>query len=333
MSERLPLKPAVRQPEYPRTCLHPNSVMRVPEDVPPRLRLCFHSRLLSVAEFEALLRPAIGLEAVAGAPMWRGDLWNVDHHLGVPRWFYDSIAKQVLVAIDQRVWRYLVSSAADSVVNVHIVRVDEDVAFAFALLEDPSLATNSRVRRLVQLEDALDRSGGVSCPHASVEDLGTLAWVLEPQHLARAEGRRTDAEGGAEILRAVSERVHLLVNGDAHSLGVVGRFDVLDRNGPVALIAEHGPYARLGLGENGIEAFVAERTEGGRHIVTVGLTGAFVPLDLMAVYEKLNAMEPALDEDRWGGSTHIGGSPFGGTHIDASEVLAVMAQQIGSADR
>lgn len=136
-------------------------------------------------------------------------------------------------------------------------------------------------------------------------------------------------EGGAEILRAVSERVQAYARGDAPSVGVAGRFRMLERNGPLAVISEHGSFARLGPRAAGIEGYVSERAEGARRIVTVGLTGAFVPLDLVAVYNDLNAMEPTLDGDCWGGSTHVGGSPFRGTEIETSKIMAVMHRHYG----
>lgn len=290
------------------------------------LAIRLHDRLLTVPEFEGVEAPAIGIEAVDGPPAWRPNRWSVDHHAGVPRPFYDCAAKQVLVATDMGLWRHITKGMAGAPVSIHIVRADEDVALSFALLADPSLVASAAVRRLVELEDALDRSGGTSCGDASDDELGRIAWIFEPYHAWRGAGMVAGAGAALSILNEVRDRVGAFAGGRSRSIELEGAVSVLARSGPVAVVAEHGPYARLGLRRDGIEAFVAILSEGRRRTMTLGLTDVFVPLDLMAVYAELNRLEGRPDGDRWGGGTHVGGSPFAGTQLDADVILAVMAR-------
>lgn len=290
-----------------------------------QLAICLHDRLLTVPEFECVPPPAIAVEAVDGVPALLRNLWSVDHHAGVPRPFYDCAAKQVLVGTDAGLWRHLTEGMPGAPVHIHIVRADEDVALSVALLADPDLVANPDVRRLVEVEDALDRSGGTSCGDASDHELGRISWVFQPYHAWRVGGMLAGADVSLGILTEVQERVHAFATGHSPSIELVGSVDVLARTGPVALVVQHGPYARLGLRRDGIEAYVAVMTEGSRRIVTVGLTDAFVPLDLVAVYAELNRLEGRHDGDRWGGATHIGGSPFAGTRLDPEAILAVLA--------
>jgi hypothetical protein len=297
------------------------------------LVICMHERPLTVAQFERVPPPAIGLEAVDGPPAWLPNRWSADHHAAVPRPFYDCVAKQVLVATDAGLWHHLTHGMSGAPVHVHIVRTDEDVALSMALLTNPGMASNRALRRLVELEDALDRSGGTFCGDATDDELGRIAWIFQPYHLWRSGGRAPSTDAALRILKQVGERVEAFTAGQSRLAPVEGRIDILARTGPVALIVEHGPYARLALRREGIEAYMAVRTEGGRRIVTIGLTDVFVPLDLLAVYAELNRLEgrrhhgiPTTQAggDRWGGGTHVGGSPFTGTQLDAETILAVM---------
>lgn len=278
-----------------------------------------------MAEFSEVRAPAVAVEAVDGPPGCWADRWSADHHAAVPRYFYDCAAKQVLVATGEGLWTLLMPGTESGTVHVYIVRVDEDVALAVALLEDPRLCASPAVRRLVEIEDALDRSGGTSCGDATLEELATNAWVFEPCQLARRPGGKK-VETATEVLRAVADRVGAVAMGCGGSLEVQGDVAVRSSRGPVAVVEERGQFARLALKPKGIDAYVAERSEGGHRIVTVGLTGPFVPVDLFAVYDELNGLEDAADDDSWGGSSHIGGSPFGGTALGLEQILEVLAR-------
>lgn len=285
---------------------------------PPSLSYTINPRrLLTEAEFAASPRPAVAIKAVDGPPAWSANRWNVDHHSGVPRPFYDSACKQVLVATEYDLWRHLTAGIRSDRAWVYLARVDEDAALAVALLEHPDLAASPSVRRLVQLEDALDRSGGTGCANATEHELGQIAWINEPYHRRRSRGGLTRPEDAHGVLREIVGRVETFASGQGSSLSPVGDIDVIASDGRVAVVIEHGPYARLRLRGAGIDAYVAQRDEDGSRIVTVGLTSPFVTLDLAAVYTELNTREnrPA-GGDRWGGGSHIGGSPLTGTGLD-----------------
>jgi hypothetical protein len=305
--------------------LHANWRLADRELPRPRLVFHFYGRLLTPAEFSVVPAPAVAVEAVDGPPGWWPKRWSADHHASVPRYFYDCAAKQVLVATGEGLWSHLMPGAESGTVHVHIVRVDEDVALAVALLEEPRLCASPAIRRLVEIEDVLDRSGGTSCGDATHEELATNAWVFEPCHLDREAGS-LEANAATDVLRAVADRVRAVAMGRGDSLDIAGDVTVRHSRGPVALVDERGLFARLALKPEGIEAYVTERSEGGRRIVTIGLTGAFVPVDLFAVYDTLNELEGPLDHDRWGGSSHIGGSPFGGTALDLGQILEVIVR-------
>lgn len=283
-------------------------------------------RLLTEAEFAAAPAPAVAIEAVNGPPGWSVGRANFDHHAGVQRPFCDCACTQVMMAIDEGLWEHLRDGAAPDPVHVYLSRVDEDVFLAVALLEQPALASNPAVRRLVRIEDALDRSGGVRCADASIEELAQIAWIYELFHRRRATVGRLDAGESIEVLQDVVDRIGSFAAGRPGWVEPEGHVEVIARDGPLAVVVEHGPYARLALRREGIDAYVAVRARHDRTIMTVGLTGAFVPLDLLAVYADLNEVEKCSNGAGWGGGTHIGGSPFTGTSLEPVAVLEAMVR-------
>jgi len=304
------------------------SPSQLAHDRPETTELSFHvnpDRLLSTHEFADAPAPAAAIEAVAGTPDSFDRKVNFDHHFDVLRPFCDCAAKQVLVATEAGLWSFLTSGGYAGQLHVYLARVDEDVALAVALLGQPELVANPAVRRLVQLEDALDRSGGVGCGDASRDELGRIAWINEPYHRRRGRGGLSGSGEALVVVSEIVDRVGALADGCSSTLPLVGDFDVVLRSGRVAVVTERGPYARLGYRRAGIDVYMAVRVEDGRKVVTVGLTSVFVPLDLGAVYARLNLLEGARDGEGWGGSSHIGGSPFTGTSLDIEDIFAVVA--------
>ena len=78
------------------------------------------------------------------------------------------------------------------------------------------------------------------------------------------------------------------------------------------MVRETGPASRMAMYNDGIRAFaalVAEKPNG--NVYSLGRRSVWVPFDLGRLYQRLNEIESNIvnDNNQWGGSDTIGGSP------------------------
>ncbi len=77
---------------------------------------------------------------------------------------------------------------------------------------------------------------------------------------------------------------------------------------------------------NGIRAYVSVRDRpDNRWNYVLGRMSPFIPLDLNALYSTLNEIEKITDNDTWGGSDTVGGSPRNrGSSLSPEELTKIL---------
>jgi hypothetical protein len=286
----------------------------------------------SFEEFCALPGPAIGLDGSVEGPSRRslaGPHASFNHHECVERSSTRATCEQVMLEVGQGLWGRMQRDGRPGA-DIHVNDADEDVCTSLWVLSHPDRIDEALVRRLVTLEGLIDVTGGCWWPRwAEDEDLlGELAWVFAPCHDARRQGRPAEERLLREIIDEVGERVTAHVDGRGGQRPADGHFEVLARQGPVAVVREHGPYARVAARRAGLDTVICERWAGPVRVVNIAKTSPWAGTDLVSVFQVLNEIEGCSPEDCWGGSDLVGGSPRrSGTSLPLDLVLATVARQ------
>ena len=90
------------------------------------------------------------------------------------------------------------------------------------------------------------------------------------------------------------------------------------------MVEELGRDGRVGALMDGIDAYVVAKEDGERWRYTVGRLSEYIPFDVPGLLTHLNEVE-GTEEDRWGGSDIIGGSPrVNGSKLSPSELETVI---------
>lgn len=290
------------------------------------VRLIAHPRAtVSFEDFAtAFAGPAIALDGFVCGPSRydpSGPHFSFDHHEGCDRFTTRATCEQVLLAIRTG----LLDLAGDGA-DVYVNDADGDVCLSVWLLRHPDRVDDPGVAELVAVEGLLDSTGG-TVAGVDADRLAELAWVLDPYWTLRAS--RTGCATAAEMVAVIDEvgdRIDALLAGRGGRVPDASGYRVLGRRGPVAAVVETGPLARARMRADGIDAFVSVVAGSSPPTMVVGKMSPFVPVDLGAVWGRLNELEQRRDLDRWGGSDTIGGSPrAAGTALSVEEVLDVVA--------
>ena len=263
--------------------------------------------------------------AAAGPPRYDNERrhYSLDHHAGCVRSFTLSTCEQAAVVLYQGL------PLSDGTWSIFVNGIDLDSILAAWLLMNHTelLAADRRLFRkampLVRVEGSIDAHG----LGASVLT-GLPADVLEggEQELAdlgaalKDSSTASDLEAGRIVLSALSALDELVIPNE--SMAELLSYDELAR----VRIASSG-LAILAGSKNGIyeaESFFKARLGDalgllilyqGEGRYTVRLVNRFLKRDLSRLYAYLNRRDPAVytsreaGENRWGGSSNIGGSP------------------------
>jgi len=258
---------------------------------------------------------------------------NFNHHEEVDRLATRSTCAQVLLAIRQGFFESFRDSAGVRA-DVYCNDCDEDVCTSWFLLKYGSFAEhvlNPVLNRLVHIEDMLDATTGAYPFPEQLPILQELAWVFEPYRSLRLSGAldRHDPAVYQEVIGAVEERIlcHLVGRGKAVPLDT--RYERIGGGPGWALIREIGGQARTGAFADGIRAYVAAcpRSDG-RWKYTVGRMSPFIPFDVPALLQALDAAEGSA-EHHWGGGNTVGGSPrVPGSRLPPDEVTRIVNETL-----
>ncbi len=138
-----------------------------------------------------------------------------------------------------------------------------------------------------------------------------LCWVFQPYDLFRAKGGldRRDADEYRMVIDEVGSRIDDFIVGKSGSVKLDTRYEVIQNHGSWVMVKEIGANSRIGLFSDGIDAFVSVRERpDGRFVYSIGRSSVFIPFRIPRILDALNGYE-ASENDFWGGSPTIGGSP------------------------
>ena len=253
---------------------------------------------------------------VDGVPSFdsSGPYANFDHHFGVNRLATRSTAGQVLVAVSLGLFDAFCKDGAPFA-NVYVNDCDQDVCLSYWMLAHPDQVRQFRpemdIAKLIIGEDFLDATAGAYPIHPNRPMLRKLAWVFEIYEDARSSGRLAEMDDVEmkTLIEQTCDRITALSAGQGLEVEVKGKYTILGGGNGWKLVRESATYARTMLFADGVRAFVAVRDRSnGRFDYSIGKMSPFVMFPINEIYNKLNQLE-GCDDDRWGGSDTIGGSP------------------------
>ena len=115
------------------------------------------------------------------------------------------------------------------------------------------------------------------------------------------------------LIQTVHRRITSILFGKTKELALDTRYEVIKKSSCWSMVKEIGPHAKIGLMEDGIDAFVSlvGQTEDGRYRYSVGRRSEFIPFPIKKILDALNRAEGIRpgEPDHWGGGDIIGGSP------------------------
>jgi hypothetical protein len=274
----------------------------------------------------------------------RGPYANFDHHARVDRLATRSTAEQVMLEINLGLFRTF-QRDGEPTANIFVNDADEDTCLSVWLLRNhvEVVRGNVTLARLVYYEDRLDATAG-AFPLLDARQYRRMAWVFEPYHDARYDGRlqKMDENEMGDLIESVMPRISAHIAGQGGETVLEGRIEVIGGGDGWSMVRETGPAARLALFDAGIQAFVVYRGESeGRHHYVVGRRSVWVPWPWRRLIRALNKEDPAVqprDCYRWGpmsSAATIGGSPrSGGSALTPAQVQAIINRVLaGEAER
>lgn len=245
---------------------------------------------------------------------YRGRKLNINHHEDVDRLATRSSCDQALMLIKMGLYETFCTDSGKPKATLFCNDCDQDVALTTYLLKYPDRVDRPALKRLVRIEDQLDATGGMFPVKRNWHMVRQLAWIFAPYtNLRRCGGLNDlDADGMARLVKQMHKRVTRSITGRIKELDLETDYQVLHKSSCWSLVREFGAQARLAMVEDGIRAFVSfvgERE--GRYRYSIGRMSHFVPFPIYDIFHALNRADGigAWDEDRWGGSDSIGGSP------------------------
>lgn len=277
---------------------------------------------------------SIALDGIVAGPTIRrikGPYVNFDHHSGTDRISTRSTSEQVHIEINLGLFKTFRKDGIPTA-NLYMNDVDEDVCLSVWLLQNHERVMNHSepaINRLVYCEDRLDATAG-AYPLGDISIRRQMAWIFEPYQKARYE-RRLRSMNSQELLSlldAVKTRITDYTLNKGQEIGLDGQFVRIGGGKNWSLITENGPASRIAMYTSGIEAYIVhlgQRTDG-KHDYVIGRRSVWVPFRLLKFYKALNLVDDAISENnRWGGSNTIGGSPrMTGSKFSPIELEAII---------
>jgi len=255
---------------------------------------------------------------VKGPPRFsiQGPYANFNHHEGVPRIATRSTCAQVYFYICLGLLDTF-QKQSEPHAQVYINDVDQDVCLSCWLLKNSDKLMGLRFEnllfQLILFEDILDASAGAYPINPNGPRIREQAWIYEPYTKARVDGSiyHMSKNEMEDILWSVCDRIDSAISGQSEEVELDTRFETIGGGPGWQLIVEKGPYARTKLFSERIKAYVAliESSED-TYSYTIGKMSPFIKFPVERIYQALNKTEGITSqEDCWGGSTIIGGSP------------------------
>ena len=267
---------------------------------------------------------------VAGGPRFdaAGPYLNANHHEDVNRLATLSTAQQILMNVRMGMKKTFAVDGEFSP-NVYVNDCDQDVCTAWYLLEHIDRTRNPApgLNRFVNVAGTLDATAGAFPYDRSLRTLEEMAWVFDPYASFRASGEmaRKDNAQYEHVIREVGRRITQHLAGNGHTVSLELGYETIGGGDGWTMIREIGKDGRVGAMAAGVDAYVtAQELPNGRWRYTLGRRSEFIPFDIPVLLDRLNRAEQN-EQDQWGGSDIIAGSPrVGGSKLNPHEVQSVI---------
>jgi hypothetical protein len=289
-------------------------------------------KVVTWEEFKHYPRYSIAVDGYcAGRPRSSayGRRLNINHHEGVDRLATRSSCDQALCLVKLGLFDTFQKDGVPEA-TIFLNDCDPDVALATYILMHPQHADRPKLKQLVRVEDLLDISAGLFPMKKKGQIVRQLAWIAEPYLRLRAEGRlgELDSAGMKALVEKMHRRIRKAIFGRVKEVALDTRYEILASFEGWKLVRENGLNARMGMAEDGIQAFASlvESGEGSYRYSLIRLS-RFVPFPIPLFYDDLNGAEGIQDDapDRWGGSETCGGSPRqAGSRLPPERLAAII---------
>ena len=248
-----------------------------------------------------------------------GPFANFDHHAGVDRLATRSTSQQVYMEINLGLFRTFQYDGIPTA-NLFVNDCDEDTCLATWLLMNHERVIDHAepaINRLVNIEDLLDSTAG-AYPLGDVKIRRQMAWIFEPYHEARFNGRLKELNTGEmkTLIESVHSRIQAYTLGEGEWLGLEGQYEILLGGGAGwSLVRERGPAARLAMYADGIEAYVSclGKQANAKFTYSVGRRSVWINFPMKRIFDALNKDDPEVNPTNYWGpleiNATIGGSP------------------------
>ncbi len=267
---------------------------------------------MSWKEFLATKPPfSIALDGyVEDAPRYqtKGPYLNLNHHEKVSRMETRATCAQARIHVEQGLFTRF-QQDGEPHAHVWVNDCDQDVCFAWAILNNPKRLLGHSFPECVDAVDRLDTCGGFTRTFCRKNE---LAWIFEPYDLFRTSGElsKRDPEQFRKVIKEVVERVDS-VQKDEGSPWVGHKmrdaYEIIRTGTGWILVKEESTNARGVMYQDGHRAFVAmtERPDGAWQY-SVGRASPLVPFPVPQILKALARAEHD-PKHTWGGSDLIGG--------------------------
>lgn len=278
-------------------------------------------------------RNSVALDGyVYGAPWFdvKKKYANWNHHELVNRLATRATCAQVLLAIRMGFFSAF-PYCANNELHIYVNDCDEDVCLSVFFLMHEYIVkspTNPAVNKINSIEDVLDATAG-SYPSPPDEK---IAWVFDPYRKFRLLGglERKNAEEYASVITDVGHRIMQYIVGNAGSVAIDTRYERLGGGRGWIMCREVGNYAKSGVFGDGYQACLSVRQRPDNKYVYAFSKMTFFPLDLIALFDKLNTLENlTTSEDQYGGGETVGGSPrVGGSNVKPDQMQDIVNEML-----
>lgn len=263
---------------------------------------------------------------------------NINHHEGVDRLATRSSCDQALCLVKMGLFETFQKDGRPEA-TIYVNDCDADVTLATYILMHPEHADRPKLKQLVRIEDLLDISAGLFPMKKKGHVIRQLAWITEPYLKARAEGRlqSLDAEGMRELVEKMHRRIRAALFGRVKEIELDTSYEVLSQHNGWCMVRETGLQSRIGMAEDGIQAFVTLVGEShGSYRYAVVRRSRFIPFPIPLLYDDFNEAEGIVEgaTDRWGGSENCGGSPrLANSRLTPGQVAAIVERRLLAEDQ
>ena len=255
---------------------------------------------------------------VRGKPRFdsSGPRINYNHHEDVDRLCTRSTCGQVYIGIKQGLLD-IFRQDGEPYAEVYVNDADQDTCASIWLLQNNERIMRQKseplITRLVSVTDFLDTTAGAYpiSPDTSVRM--ELAWIFQPYTSERMHGRIQHMQEAEmrNVIESVCNRISQYTLGRGKKIKLETDYEILGGGRNWELIKETGFDARSMLFSMGINAFVSVRENGNdTYTYSIGKISPYIDFPILDLYSALSEAEGFKDEnDCWGGSDIIGGSP------------------------